>query len=376
MAQYRVRGRVIVTAVCLVFCGLISCADGVSSGRPFLMGFSPWLYDATVEAQDWVYGRLSSEGDIISHHMEEGVPWPESYSGAAFSASFVSEIQSRLDRRGAGQKVLLQISPLNGGRNGMAFYRGNTVNEPLPSPWNTYALDSAQVKTAFLKYAVRMIEYFKPDFLVIGVEVNLLLRNNPSLWSAYLNLHRHVYAQLKSLYPSLQISVSVFCVPYFPEWSSGDSLSAQTQGLADISPYIDYLSFSAHPFMSGLLAESFPEDYFQRLFAFTSKPVAISESSYPAQVWQTMSAPILTFNGDQDKQERFLSLMLSESERAGAKFVIWFSIRDYDALWSGILGSSEEALVWRDTGIYDEAGSARKAHHTWTEWYAKEYSPR
>lgn len=363
----------IVAALLLALITLACSGDdeSVSEKRAFAMGFSPWLYEATLEAQDWVYGKLASEGDIISHHMEEGVPWPESYSGSAFSASYQSEIKSRLDRRVAGQKVLLSISPLNGGRNGMALYRGSGINETLPSPWDGYALDSTEVKTAYLNYAKRMIQYFTPDYLVIGVEVNLLIRNNKALWPAYVNLHKHVYAGVKADYPSLPVSVSVFCVPYFPEWSSDDNLTDQVNGLADIEPHVDYLSFSVHPFMSALLAESFPADYLARLFAVTTKPVAISESSYPAQVWSTTGPPVLTFNGSQEKQERFLSLMLEEAQKAKAYYVIWFSIRDYDTLWSETLGSSETALVWRDTGLYDEAGSARSARAAWMSWFGR-----
>jgi hypothetical protein len=362
--------RATVVLFSLMFLHAVSCNDD-GGRRAFNMGFSPWLYDATLEAQDWVYGKLSSEGDIISHHMEEGVPWSEAYSGAEFSTEYRAEIQSRLDRKVAGQKVLLSISPLNGGRNGMALYRNDKINDPLPAPWNGYALNSVEIKTAYLNYAKRMIQYFSPDYLVLGVEVNLLIRNNKALWLAYVDLHKHVYAGLKSACPSLPVSVSVFCVPYFPEWSSEDSLEDQMNGLADINPHVDYLSFSAHPFMSALLAETFPEDYFRRLFALTDKPVAISESSYPAQVWSTLSAPILAFNGSQEKQDRFLDLMLEEAQNARAMFVIWFAIRDYDTLWSDTLGSSEAALVWRDTGLYDEAGNPRSARGTWMSWLAR-----
>jgi len=335
------------------------------------MGFSPWPYDATVEAVNWVYGKLAAEGDVVSHHMEEGVPWPESYSGAPFSESYRNEIQSRLDRKVAGQKVLLSISPLNGWRDGMALYRNERINDPLPSPWDGYALNSAEVKTAYLNYAKRMIQYFSPDYLVIGVEVNLLIRNNKALWPAYVDLHTHVYAGIKAEHPSLPVSASFFCVPFFPLWSSGDDIDDQMNGLADIEPHVDHVAFSVHPFMSALLAESFPDDYMANLFAVTDKPVAISESSYPAQVWETLSPPILTFNGSQEKQERFLSLMLEEAQRAKALYVIWFSVRDYDALWSGALGGSETALVWRDTGLYDEAGNHRTARETWMDWLGK-----
>jgi len=34
-----------------------------------------------------------------------------------------------------------------------------------------------QVKTAFLNYARRVIEYFKPEYLITGIEANLTVRN-------------------------------------------------------------------------------------------------------------------------------------------------------------------------------------------------------
>jgi len=117
--------------------------------------------------------------------------------------------------------------------------------------------------------------------------------------------------------------------------------------------------------MSALLCDSFPDDYFDQLFAFTSKPVAITESSYPAQTWSTLSGPPLTFTGTPEKQDRFLRLMLDACGRRGARFVIWFSVRDYDQLWAGVLASDPTALIWRDTGLYDESGVARPARSTW-----------
>lgn len=345
--------------------------------RPFYMGFSPWMYEASFAAQEWTYNRIAADGDIISHHLEEGVPWPEAYDGLDFPPSFQAEIDGRVGRKVPGQKVVLQISPLNIRRDGMAFYRGDTPNrETLPAPWNTYALNSDQVKTAFLNYAERMIGYFQPDYLLIGVEVNLLIRNNSALWAHYVDLHNYVYSELKKTHPALPISVSVFCVPYFPEWSAADDdpdlQAKQAQGLKDLENSIDFISYSVHPFMSALLAESpLPNDYLQRLFSLLpGKPVAVSESSYPAQVWELQG---LTFNGTQQKQNDFLKLLLSESKKAQAKFVIWFAIRDYDTLWRDTLGSSDNTLPWRDTGLYDENGNERTAVSTWRLVFSEAY---
>lgn len=350
---------------------LFSCKKESADERSFYMGFSPWLYDNTLDAQNWVYNKVNNYGDIISEHLEEGIPWPEAYNNEPFSANYVEEIQSRLQLKNPNQKVLLQISPLNVGRNGMALYRGSDINMSLPSKWSHLALNSDSIKTAYLNYAKRMIEYFSPDYMILGVESNLLIRNNIAIWPQYVDLHKYIYTELKKVYPNLQLSVSLFCVPFFPQWSSEDNLEKQMAGLNDLNPYLDFVSFSVHPFMSGLLAEQFPSDYFKNLFSITSKPVAISESSYPAQVWQTLSAPILTFNGSEAKQANFLKQMLIELEMSNAKFIIWFSVRDYDALWNNLLNKDPLALVWRDTGLFDEYGNQRSAFGVWEEYYIK-----
>lgn len=356
-------------AVLLFSCGRDGGMDNET--RSFLMGFSPWLYDATAEAQNWVYEKIGSDGDIISHHFEEGIPWQESSDGAAFPGPFQEEIDSRIRRRLSGQKAVLQISPLNSARNGMALYRNDSVNAPLPGPWSGYGLDSPEVKAAFLNYARKMIDAFEPDYLLIGVEVNLLVRNNPALWPAYADLHGYIYAQLKKLYPSLPVSASFFCVPFFDEWSGEDNATAQIRALKALEPHLDFVSFSVHPFMSAILCERLPDDYMKRLFALTKKPVAVSESSYPAQEWSTVSDPVLTFSGSQEKQKNFLQQLLAASSTREACFVIWWTIRDYDALWRDSLGSSDAALSWRDTGLYDEVGMRRTAWCTWKQWQEK-----
>ncbi|XYI02367.1 hypothetical protein ACMHYB_22470 [Sorangium sp. So ce1128] len=245
------------------------------------MGFGPWQYDATLGARDWVYERLAAEGDIISHHLEEGVPWPEMLAGEDLPGTFKAELADRRDRRVPGQEVLVQINPMDIGRSGLAAYRGSSPVMPLPAPSDTYTFETPEVHQAFLTYARRIVDELQPDYLLIGVEVNLLTRSNPALWPGYAALHQEVYAALKAEHPDLPIGVSVFCIPYFPEYSGEDDLDAQLAGLADLEPHVDTVAFSLHPFMSALLADTFPDDYFDRLFALTRKPSPSRRAATP-----------------------------------------------------------------------------------------------
>src|SRR5689334_12107513 len=200
--------------VLLASCGSSSGGSGQSGSgdtatRTYAMGFSPWPYDATTEAVDWTYDHLASDGDMISEHSEEGVPWPEMLAGNDFTGTWLAEVQGRKDRLVPGGKVLVQINALDVGRSGLAAYRSDTVNDALPTPWDGYAFNHADVKTAYLNYARKMADFFDPDWLMIGVEVNLLIRNSPGDWAAYIELLQHVRAGLATSHPTLRVGVSV-----------------------------------------------------------------------------------------------------------------------------------------------------------------------
>ncbi len=45
-----------------------------------------------------------------------------------------------------------------------------------------------------------------------------------------------------------------------------------------------------------------------------------------------------------------------------AKFVDWFTIKDFGALWDGVLGQDTLSLTWRDIGLFDGSGVARPVY--------------
>jgi len=336
--------------------------------RSFYMGFNPWPYDLTTPALSWTYETINGIGDIVDHHLEEGVPWPEAYSGQPFSATFVNNIQQRLSSTPASQVILLSISPLNVSRDGMALYRGSGINMAMPSPWNGYPLDDVHVKIAYLNYAKRLIDLFHPVYVVLGVEVNLLVSNRPALWPPYLELHKYVYGKLKALYPSVKFTVSMTAPDLLAGYTPADHTS-QMRALQDISPYIDFLGISLHPFMSSYLAETVPADMFDKIYALTNMKIGITESSYPAKVWSmAIGAATAVFNGSPAKQDDFVKRMLLAADRNGSFFVIYFAPRDYDALWRKA-GRPPTMLPWKSTGFYDDSGQERPALATWKMYF-------
>ncbi|MDZ7829710.1 MAG: hypothetical protein U5K33_09575 [Halofilum sp. (in: g-proteobacteria)] len=88
--------------------------------RGFAMGFTPWPWDANQAAVDDTYTRIQTHGDIVAHHIMDGVPWDQALAGTAYPAEVEGALQARLDQTLASQQVYLALDAVNGGRDGLA----------------------------------------------------------------------------------------------------------------------------------------------------------------------------------------------------------------------------------------------------------------
>jgi hypothetical protein len=384
--------------ILLIFLNFIACRKietpkgpplpGVKpvSPRSYHMGFQPWPYGTTQESVDYTWQKLSSDADTVSLHIEEGVPWPEAYAGLPFSANFQAVIQDKVNRTPSTHKRFLSVNPLNVSRNGIALYRGDNILMPLPAPWNTYALDSIEVKTAYLNYVRRMVQSFNPHYLCIGIEVNILMRESPAQWDAFVALMAHTYTNIKAEYPGLPIFLSFFGVSFIQTvaGSTHQQYQDQLDALSDLLPYTDYFGISLYPYMGTYLAEweTLLNDipgFFDKLFTISGKPVAVTESGYLAEavVMDPGGGPV-NFNGSPQRQNDFVQKLLDAADKYSAKLIIHFQIRDYDQMWDDLFASdpvlANQGLVWRDTGLYDGSGSARPALTTWKSRLLRPYS--
>ena len=103
---------------------------------------------------------------------------------------------------------------------------------------------------------------------------------------------------------------------------------------------------------------------------FTNKPIAITETGYPAEKIELPSFKV-TIPGSPALQKQYMSSILHIANQDRYLFVIAFLYRDYDALWEKIKSSSPEAfVVWKDCGMLDGQGTPRPALGVWKKYYA------
>jgi hypothetical protein len=333
--------------------------------RSFELGFTPWPYDATPTAVNFVYSEIASRGDFIAHHLDGGIPWEEALNGTPYSSEVEAEISARLVNTPANMRTYLALSPLNGVREGLAEYWGTAPNQPLPAPWDERALDDPNVITAYTNFAADLIQRFGPDYFNLGIEVSELALNDIAAYDSLVNFTAAVSSSLKAQFPNVQLMASVALK------SPGSSAAATIRAeLPRLLQHIDVVGVSVYPYVFFDHADrgdpaNLPADWLSQIATLAGgKPIAIAETGWAAE---TLTIPTFGVDiaSDSAKQDAYLDALFTAANALDARFIVWFSLVDYDALWNGVLQQDPVAHIWRDTGLYDENLIPRPALDTW-----------
>ena len=335
--------------------------------RSFELGFTPWPYDATATAVNFVYSEVALRGDFIAHHLDAGVPWEEALNGLAYSAELETELTTRLSSTPAGMRTYLALSPLNGARDGLADYWGSAPNQALPAPWDTRDFDDPDVITAYTNFATDLIQRFGPEYFNLGIEVSELAVNDIAAYDRLVTFTAAVAGSLRSQFPDVQLMIS------FALTSPGSAEAAVIRAeLPRIIQHVDVVGVSVYPYIFFDHADrgdpaNLPADWLSQIAALADgKPVAIAETGWAAE---TLTIPAFSVDiaSNAANQDTYLSALFVGAEALDAEFIVWFSLVDFDALWNGVLMQDPVAHIWRDTGLFDEALNPRPALDTWME---------
>jgi hypothetical protein len=365
---------IVVFAVALIGTGCSKDAEVAS--RPFRMGFTPIPYELSEQGLEYTYDMLSEQADIVSHHFDNGVPWQEALNGEGFPRHIMDDWNYRVGKADVKQKTLVSVTPINFAHNGLAAYRGSEDNMPLPFPWGTYAFNHDDVKVAYLNYCRRVIDFFQADYFAMSIETNLLYMMNPHLWSDYLELHAHVYQQLKREYPELPVFCSVAGAPVLKGFIDGNDHVQQRLAVMQLLQLSDFYAVSFYPYLNGYLGNTYPENTFDELFSISTKPVVVTETGYTAETFSKYSGhDMITIQSDPVKQQQYLNDLLAAAEKWQAEFIIYFTIRDLCQIWSQTGSSADVSIAGRGAGLFDGQGNPRPAMNSWREWFKKRVKP-
>lgn len=338
--------------------------------RSFYMGMTPHSHDYTAEGVKEAYRILDSHTDIVAHHFDDGIPWPEAYEGRPYHEHVENELDSRVTRLKKGQIVYVAVAPLSSDRYTLAGYWGQESNMERPGEWKHKTFDNPDVVTAYINFCRDLIEQFDPDYMNYGVEVNKNWKgvHDPN-FTAFFTFAEEVYTTLKSEYPDLPLFVSFIKDSVVMD----ETEIGINKTLLQVS---DYVAVSSYPFWTSTHApdtadpSGLPADWFSSMAALApDKPFAVAETGYIAEDL-IIEEYNLHIKGRAEFQAEYVTFLLEEMNDLGAVFVVWFVPRDYDQGWERLqaMGFEPWGKIWKDCGFIDGEGNERPALEIWDAW--------
>src|SRR5258706_7017220 len=336
--------------------------DQPAASRPFLMGFTAFPPDFTPVAVLSTRKFVKENADLIAHHIE-GVPWTEALNNQPFPPAFLKEWEDKKLATPANGKVYLAISP------GRGDLKPAEKSPAIPRELNGKPYDDPLVIKAYLNYCRRAVEFFKPDYLCIGIEANEIQSSSGKSWRAYVALHKYIYSELKKDHPAL---------PIFASWTLHNMFKNRGPMLAEFKALMehnDLVAVSYYPFFMDEKDRLSALDWMTAQFDEFHKPYAIVETTDPAKELVFPTSKIV-IHGTPARQEAYYRKLLSLSQRHNFVFVVSFIHQDYDALWEKIKATSPELFIaWRDCGLVDQDGKPRPAYAVWKSWFDRPLKP-
>ena len=341
--------------------------------RSFKMGFTPWVFDATLAAFDTTYTRLSTHGDIIKHHLEGGIPWQEDLDSTDYHDNVEAEINDRLTRTAVGMDIFLAIDAINSGRDSLTDNWSENTGEARSGDWVDRSWGSPEVITAYTNFAIDMINRFQPTHFEYGTEASELLLNDPVGFAEFVIFANAVYTSLSALYPDLKLMTSVSL-----KTPGNAEMQLIEAGFSPLMAFTDVLGISVYPYAFFEHADkgdpaNLPSNWLTQASNIAgSKPMAISETGWIAEDLE-ISDFQYSETSDSTKQYLYLLELLEDSQVENMEFVIWWTVTDFDELWNGLLAQDPTAKIWKDIGLYDENQQPRDALNLWDEWLGYDY---
>jgi len=331
--------------------------------REFQMGFTSWPYAPTVEAVTSTDNFIETQGDIYSEHIDSEIPWSAWMNDTALPEAFSENVSNRVARRLASSNSMsLSISLLNLGRTDlMPDFDGN-------APVYT-SLDDSHIVNSYHKHVDYLVQQLSPDYLVIAVEVDGLLRHAPEKWEAYKSLIGQVKSLIKTDYPNLPISESLMLHGFFqPDFGTAQEIQTEVSAYMNA---MDFAAISFYPFLKGMSTQQEMQTAFDFLHGIVNVPIAFAETGHLSE---DLDVPgfNLFIAGNQSEQNDYIQILLTNAQQENYEYVTWWTHRDYLPLWEIFPEELKDlGALWLSNGIIDEDGSQKEAYESWQAAFAK-----
>lgn len=328
----------------------ITRAAREGDARTPLLGFSAIPAEVTQEGYIQAFATAAEHGDIVL--IQRTPPWEDFLPGGGISQATreTTQLETDLLEQYGHLQLFYAIDPTDG-----VVQRSRIANLPAGIDANV-GFNDPRLREAFIQYTTYVIKTYEPDYLALGVEVNMLYERKPEQFAAFLSLYKEAYGIAKAnrpetkVFPTFQLEdlEGTLAEIHPPHWEVVDAFDG----------VMDVLAISTYPYMGDVPSVAdIRADYLSQLVEHFDGEVIISETAYPSAPVEGKRAV-----GTPEEQQAYLTRLLTEAQELGFGAVIWLASRDPAFASTGVAGAI------KDVGLRRADGSNKIAWGLWEAW--------
>ncbi len=274
--------------------------------RPFQMGVTYWTpADPSLSARSDVIGTVNDRAITASEVIQLQVPWSPTAPNINVYARPVAWLA-----RSHGRNFALAVEWLDGDRKHL-----RAANE---HPWS---FTDPEVEAVFTNSVVDAAKELRPEYMVLGVEVNFSALYDPPSFRAFVAMFPRVKAAVKAVLPSTLVLVTFqyeLIRGYHGHGPGPMVIPPHPELIEHFGSDLDMIGLSTYPQIEFDDPRDIPRTFFD-VIPDIGRPVGVFETS-----WRTTGGT----SSDEETQDRYLSWLLQEARRRDFRVLLWTSACD------------------------------------------------
>jgi hypothetical protein len=284
--------------------------DPAARTRSFQLGVSSQPVEATEEGYEDAFALAGQMGELIL--VQRAPPWEDFLPGGEVSSR--TERLTLIERELAeqnGLRLMLAVDPT------LPNNRGVLVN--LPPEYAGEGFANEDLRSAYISYAKYLALNYRPAYLVLGVEVDLIFADRgDGSFRNFVSLYFEAYDAVKEVSPETKV-FPTFQYEHLLGLLSDPPAQPAWSLVARFQPKIDVLAVSSFPRSAFGSITEVPGDYYDALTGRFDLPAALFSVGW---------ASIVDGVPDESSQLAFLLRAVAAADRLESPFLVWFLARD------------------------------------------------
>ena len=181
-------------------------------------------------------------------------------------------------------------------------------------------------KARYLEKVSTYAKKNKPEYMGLGIEVNIMAEKSPAEFEEFVDLYAQAYDAVKAVSPGTKV-FTVFQLERMKGLQGGlfggsdDPGKAQWQ-LLDRFNMSDLYAFTTYPCLIYKDPAEIPSDYYREILSHTSKPIAFTEIG-----WYS-GTPAAGWDSSEDEQARFVRIFFNLTADTEPMLQVWSFMYD------------------------------------------------